>query len=119
MVQDSTAGVRRGGSTLPEEKRRRIVALILAGHHSSEISRRVSSSLPTIRRVAAEVGINISQAWPADPTPEEIAAACAAIRETWTEAERLRRLAVPDRVEWAPPTYAEADLELDVSPAWG
>lgn len=34
--------------------------------------------------------------WTADPTPEEIAAACERIRAGWSAAERRRRL----RVDW-------------------
>lgn len=51
-----------------------------------------------------------------DPSPEEIAERAAAIRATWSESERERRLVCPDRVAWTPPLFAEADLEL--APTW-
>lgn len=46
-----------------------------------------------------------------DPTPEEIAAECLLIQETWTEAEKLKRLRVDLR-----PTFTVADgRQLDMS----
>jgi hypothetical protein len=40
---------------------------------------------------------------PADPTPEEIAAATAEIRATWSPSERRRRGAWMENVAWEAP----------------
>lgn len=42
-----------------------------------------------------------------DPTPEEIAAACEAIRAGWTETQRRQRLVTPE----APVSVATASVD--------
>lgn len=50
---------------------------------------------------------------PIDPTPEEIAAMCRAIRSQWSEAERERRWVYKSRpvnADWSPPTVSVAEV---------
>ena len=45
-----------------------------------------------------------------DPSPAEIARACAAIRATWSPAERAKRCRLPDVVSWTLPVVSIPEL---------
>ncbi|MCB1512849.1 MAG: hypothetical protein KDJ36_18295 [Hyphomicrobiaceae bacterium] len=94
--------------------------LIRSGQTYRELIKATSLSRETIRAVAVEYGLTVQRTDPtiqrwgpvADPDEAEIRRRCLEIQRGWSETERLRRLAVPDRVEWQPPTYAAAELGL-------
>ena len=50
-----------------------------------------------------------------DPTPDDIRRRTAAIRQTWTPRERVRR-SVFHRIDWLPPVFSETEIVLGFGP---
>ena len=83
---------------VPEEEARLIAALYLKGWTLKKLKQKFQHGQPVILRILARQGVE--QRTPAqycprpNPTPEEIEAATAKIREHWSEKEHRRRAGI-------------------------